>query len=227
MLKNLPDNLEIVNACGNQIAEVDDLSPNAQLRHIGLSFNKMASLCNIAPGNTMSFSHPRPDQSSTFPALPPEQIPSSPSTSPYLPALISLDVGFNDLCDLQSTLQDLGSLPNLIVAVLQGNPIALLPRYREAVICHLPKLQKLDDVDITAEEWEALQLLGADALDPTTPEFNEVSVEIAWLQIDGLTPDPDAQPKVLETENPAKGCGVWGVGCRRGSRILVRCGCWM
>lgn len=68
------------------------------------------------------------------------------------PHLVSLDLGFNDLADLQGMLGGLGSLKHLRLLVLQGNPLALVPYYRGLVVDSLARLCVLDDVTVSPSE---------------------------------------------------------------------------
>ncbi|XP_036785248.2 leucine-rich repeat-containing protein 43 isoform X2 [Manis pentadactyla] len=69
-----------------------------------------------------------------------------------LPNLMSLDLGFNNLTDLQGMIASLSTLPHLRLLVLQGNPLALVPYYRGFTIDSLSQLCVLDDVTVTSNE---------------------------------------------------------------------------
>ncbi|VCW91057.1 unnamed protein product [Gulo gulo] len=74
------------------------------------------------------------------------------SCSPSRPNLVSLDLSFNDLTDLQGLIASLSTLPHLRVLVLQGNPLALVPYYRGFTIDSLSRLCVLDDVTVSPSE---------------------------------------------------------------------------
>lgn len=65
---------------------------------------------------------------------------------------MSLDLGFNDLTDLQSMMGSLSSLRHLRLLVLQGNPLALVPYYRGFTIDSLAGLCALDDITVSPSE---------------------------------------------------------------------------
>lgn len=68
------------------------------------------------------------------------------------PHLVSLDLGFNDLTDLQGMVGGLGSLRHLRLLVLQGNPLALVPYYRGLTVDSLARLCVLDDITVSPSE---------------------------------------------------------------------------
>lgn len=76
------------------------------------------------------------------------------------PNLISLDLGFNNLTDLQGMIASLSTLPHLRLLVLQGNPLALVPFYRGFTIDSLSRLCVLDDVTVTSKEKHQFRGLG-------------------------------------------------------------------
>eukprot|EP01063_Lacrimia_lanifica_P011211 TRINITY_DN18019_c0_g1_i1.p1 TRINITY_DN18019_c0_g1~~TRINITY_DN18019_c0_g1_i1.p1 ORF type:complete len:995 (+),score=349.30 TRINITY_DN18019_c0_g1_i1:61-2985(+) len=66
-------------------------------------------------------------------------------------SLANVDASFNSVHTM-SALDALADLPNLKSLHLTGNPIALMPYYRQAVLWKLPKLAELDGRPITPEE---------------------------------------------------------------------------
>lgn len=74
------------------------------------------------------------------------------SHSPSRPNLISLDLSFNDLTDLQGMVSGLQTLQRLRLLVLQGNPLALVPCYRGFIIDGLSGLCVLDDITVAPSE---------------------------------------------------------------------------
>lgn len=87
--------------------------------------------------------------------LTPEQ-----SCSPSRPTLVSLDLGFNNLTDLQSLIASLSTLQHLRLLVLQGNPLALVPYYRGFTIDSLSRLCVLDDITVSPNEKHLFRDLG-------------------------------------------------------------------
>uniref|UniRef100_A0A8C9QAL2 Leucine rich repeat containing 43 n=1 Tax=Spermophilus dauricus TaxID=99837 RepID=A0A8C9QAL2_SPEDA len=73
-------------------------------------------------------------------------------TNNYWPNLVSLDLGFNDLTDLQGMMVSLSTLRHLRLLVLQGNPLALVPYYRGFTIDSLTRLCVLDDITVSPNE---------------------------------------------------------------------------
>ncbi|XP_023502984.1 leucine-rich repeat-containing protein 43 isoform X2 [Equus przewalskii] len=77
-----------------------------------------------------------------------------------LPTLVSLDLGFNNLTDLQSLIASLSTLQHLRLLVLQGNPLALVPYYRGFTIDSLSRLCVLDDITVSPNEKHLFRDLG-------------------------------------------------------------------
>lgn len=70
----------------------------------------------------------------------------------HWPALLSLDLSYNNLTDLPETLRKLKTLPNLRNIILMGNPLMLTPGYRGFVVDNLKTIDLLDDLRIEADE---------------------------------------------------------------------------
>ncbi|KAI5761682.1 LRRC43 [Gulo gulo luscus] len=122
---NLPPTLKVLELYGNKISSVECLCtrPPPHLQHLGLGQNKL-----LGP------------------------LESRYVTADYWPNLVSLDLSFNDLTDLQGLIASLSTLPHLRVLVLQGNPLALVPYYRGFTIDSLSRLCVLDDVTVSPSE---------------------------------------------------------------------------
>ncbi|XP_077015850.1 leucine-rich repeat-containing protein 43 [Tamandua tetradactyla] len=122
---NLPPTLKVLELYGNAIASLECLCtcPPPGLQHLGLGHNKL-----LGP------------------------LESQYVTSNHWPSLVSLDLGFNNLTDLQSMMASLGTLRHLRLLVLQGNPLALVPYYRGFTIDSLPCLCVLDDITVSPNE---------------------------------------------------------------------------
>lgn len=71
---------------------------------------------------------------------------------PPRPQLVSLDLGFNNLTDLQNMILGLSTLRHLRLLVLQGNPLSLVPYYRGFTIDSLAHLCVLDDITVSPNE---------------------------------------------------------------------------
>jgi hypothetical protein len=182
----------VFSACRNRIQTVANLSAHQRLVHIGLAFNELQDLDSLFPahdkGNTGAM------DSHLVSVL---VVPASPVPPPYLPALTSLDLSFNRLTDLPSTVSALSGLPSLRSLFLQGNPLALLPQYRSDTIRGLPALLTLDDVSVEAPPH--------DPQDSPSSQTGVVGLRLILLEITGLPPDPRdrSQPSVLPA--PKKG----------------------
>ncbi|KAM4827012.1 leucine-rich repeat-containing protein 43 [Thomomys bottae] len=122
---NLPPTLKVLELYGNLICTMACLCthPPPRLQHLGLGHNKL-----LGPLESLFV------------------------TANYWPNLISLDLGFNDLTDLQGMVASLSSLQNLRLLVLQGNPLALVPYYRGLTVDSLARLSVLDDISVSPNE---------------------------------------------------------------------------
>ncbi|KAF0687568.1 Aste57867_20687 [Aphanomyces stellatus] len=71
-------------------------------------------------------------------------------------ALLSLDLSFNQLVDLNDTVAALGLFVNLRHLFLQANPLVLARGYRHAILSRHPNLYVLDDIAVTDKEKDVL-----------------------------------------------------------------------
>ncbi|XP_039328009.1 leucine-rich repeat-containing protein 43 isoform X4 [Saimiri boliviensis] len=122
---NLPPTLKVLELYGNEISSMECLCahPPPGLQHLGLGHNKL-----LGPSESLHI------------------------TTDHWPNLVSLDLGFNDLTDLQSMLASLRTLRHLRLLVLQGNPLALVPYYRGLTVDSLAQLCVLDDITVSPNE---------------------------------------------------------------------------
>ncbi|XP_041505103.1 leucine-rich repeat-containing protein 43 isoform X2 [Microtus oregoni] len=122
---NLPRTLKVLELYGNLIASMECLCspPPPNLQHLGLGHNKL-----LGPLESLYV------------------------TSRNWPQLVSLDLGFNELTDLQSMIAGLCTLKHLRLLVLQGNPLALVPYYRGFTVDSLARLCVLDDITVSPSE---------------------------------------------------------------------------
>ncbi|XP_069353601.1 leucine-rich repeat-containing protein 43 [Eulemur rufifrons] len=122
---NLPPTLKVLELYGNEISSVQCLCtpPPPHLQHLGLGHNKLRG-----PLESLYL------------------------TSNHWPNLVSLDLSFNDLTDLQGLMVNLRTLRRLRLLVLQGNPLALVPYYRGFTIDTLSRLCVLDDITVSPNE---------------------------------------------------------------------------
>ncbi|XP_026643638.1 leucine-rich repeat-containing protein 43 [Microtus ochrogaster] len=122
---NLPRTLKVLELYGNLIASMKCLCspPPPNLQHLGLGHNKL-----LGPLESLYV------------------------TSRNWPQLVSLDLGFNELTDLQSMIAGLCTLKHLRLLVLQGNPLALVPYYRGFTVDSLARLCVLDDITVSPSE---------------------------------------------------------------------------
>ncbi|CAD7674470.1 unnamed protein product [Nyctereutes procyonoides] len=122
---NLPPTLKVLELYGNKITSMECLCahPPPRLQHLGLGHNKL-----LGPLESLYV------------------------TADHWPNLVSLDLSFNDLTDLQGMIASLSTLQHLRLLVLQGNPLGLVPYYRGFTIDSLSRLCVLDDITVSPNE---------------------------------------------------------------------------
>ncbi|XP_006865550.1 PREDICTED: leucine-rich repeat-containing protein 43 [Chrysochloris asiatica] len=127
---NLPPTLKVLELYGNKITSMECLCahPPPGLQHLGLGHNKL-----LGPMESLYV------------------------TANHWPNLVSLDLGFNNLTDLQSLVGGLRTLRQLRLLILQGNPLALVPYYRGLTIDTLSRLCVLDDITVSPNEKHQFQ----------------------------------------------------------------------
>ena len=74
--------------------------------------------------------------------------------SRYFPNLLSLDLSFNNICNLVTSLIALSKFKNLKLVWLIGNPICLVREYKKAIAEEIESLKFLDGVAIPRKKNE-------------------------------------------------------------------------
>jgi len=127
----------------------------------------------------------------------------------------------NDICDLSEILH-LKGLRNLRVLWLGDNPCATLPHYRQYVLHHLPKLEKIDSQDVSDDErrvartgdFEQYQTRVADSCD-IEQDGNEI--DEVWESRDKLPMDVLAADRGMDAVAGGRGGGADGRMLHRGT----------
>lgn len=132
--KHLPA-LEQLVLAANSLTSADALFSCQQLVHVGLAYNHLSTL--VSTGTDASRPSRQSSSSSTAAADPSKTALSSSS-------IMCLDLSHNDISNLPLILAQLQQLPKLRALRLQGNPVALLPHYKPAILQQLPQLVYLD-----------------------------------------------------------------------------------
>uniref|UniRef100_A0A7S1PEI5 Uncharacterized protein n=1 Tax=Percolomonas cosmopolitus TaxID=63605 RepID=A0A7S1PEI5_9EUKA len=136
----MPSRMSILNLGANQLTD-DSLREFASrghdnLQHLGLSFNSLET-CYF-------FGMSRPKAGDV----------EESSIKARFPNILSLDLSYNNICDVDKVIESLRSLPNLRLLQLNGNPMCLYKHYRELIISGLEELMVLDDQDVGEDERE-------------------------------------------------------------------------
>uniref|UniRef100_A0A8C6CX56 Leucine rich repeat containing 43 n=1 Tax=Moschus moschiferus TaxID=68415 RepID=A0A8C6CX56_MOSMO len=165
---NLPPTLKVLELYGNKITSMECLChhPPPRLQHLGLGHNKL-----LGPLESLYV------------------------TSNHWPNLVSLDLSFNNLTDLQSLVASLQTLLHLRLLLLQGNPLALVPHYRGFTIDSLARLCVLDDITVASSEKHLFRGL-SHSEDLLAPEA-QLLVTIGNLRgvLDSSVLDPEPGPQ--------------------------------
>eukprot|EP00833_Pecoramyces_ruminatium_P007253 jgi/Orpsp1_1/1181285/evm.model.c7180000076596.1 len=128
VVENLPTNLEKLHLNANLISEWPNFCGFNKLIHIGLSYNKISSFYPFSLKNINS-----------------QIIPST---------IISLDLSYNNFEDIIMILNVLTQIKNLKILSFIGNPVSLLPHYKQILISKFNSITVLDEKKINITEKE-------------------------------------------------------------------------
>ena len=106
-------------------------------------------------------------------------------------SLLSLDLSFNQLTDLEGTISAITRVPTLRVLCLQGNPFSLFMGYRGLLVDFLPHLSALDDVEIFADERHRCS--GMSRLKNIPWNYSAVKIVFNSFDDPGISDDQDPQ----------------------------------
>ena len=112
----------------------------------------------------------------------------------YFPNLLSLDLAYNELCNLDLVVSNLASMSHLRMLNLFGNPLALFPNYKNVVKDELNFLRILDNEktnDLTKKH--GLATTEYTNLSPLKPKVSSA------LQDSGFTLGPNTSMKHPDT----------------------------
>ena len=115
-------------------------------------------------------------------------------------AMLSLDLTHNNLTSLPDVLDALSRMPALRSLSLAGNPLALVPGYKAAILSVLPELQILDGERVEGD-GDAEPTSAADAPNPETVTL-QIAVTDVTVAADPVP--PPATPEVKEGETGAE-----------------------
>jgi predicted transport protein len=117
------------------------------------------------------------------------------------PNLLSLDLSYNDITDLKSTILAIRQIRTIKVLSLHGNSICLLPQYRTAILANIQTLISLDDKSISIEEKKAAPTLFAGF------DRDDLTIKISVHTIFGLPISEEEKEKesLSRMSTPAKG----------------------
>lgn len=146
------------NMQGQCITAIDQtLSKFQNMKVLNLSFNNITRIEFLPPGleelylngnqiNEVAISAAKPMQNMIHVGLSMNKIrqPALTQLVKVFPNLFCLDVSFNDLCDLQTTVAWLKKLSSLKMLSLEGNPVILAPKCTEVLKEQLPGLKVID-----------------------------------------------------------------------------------
>ncbi|ORX84387.1 hypothetical protein BCR32DRAFT_291370 [Anaeromyces robustus] len=128
-IENLPTNLEKLHLNANLISEWPNFNGFNNLIHIGLSYNKISTFYSPSMKNI--------------------------NTSLIPNTIISLDLSYNNFEDIIMILNVLSQIKNLKILSFIGNPVFLLPHYKQIIISKFDTITVLDDKKINISEKEA------------------------------------------------------------------------
>ncbi|KAI8801280.1 hypothetical protein BJ742DRAFT_874045 [Cladochytrium replicatum] len=178
---NVPARLEVLCLNANLLAMCPNLGRHENLLHVGLACNRIGSL-NSVDSHDACAKKPRggiPTQLSPLPDR-------SGTVGRWIPrSLVSLDLSYNNLCDLGETLDLLrAATSTLRILTLMGNPLSLVKGYRSIVIASISSLVEFDDTVVTESEKRASNGLDGAA------DKDRVNLFLKLWDLTGLEPPP-------------------------------------
>jgi len=133
-----------------------------------------------------------------------QQLSSSLEFLTQIPWLLSLDLSFNSLSNLELLMETLktDNLPNLMILFLHGNVFCLLPHYRDAVIYSLTQLMHLDGKAITETERNSAvaTMLAKAASSSGNGNNNSIEIHVAIQKLTGVTIEGTPKEQLSETD---------------------------
>ncbi|ORX52146.1 L domain-like protein [Piromyces finnis] len=126
-IENLPTNIEKLHLNANLISEWPNFSGFNKLIHIGLSYNKISSFYSPLLKNMNDI------------------IPNT---------IISLDLSYNNFENIVMIINVLSQINNLKILSFIGNPVFLLPHYKQIIISKFDTITVLDEKKISISEKE-------------------------------------------------------------------------
>ena len=73
------------------------------------------------------------------------------------PNLFCLDISYNNLCEMESTMIWIQKLSNLVMLSLEGNPVILIPNYQKVIISRVPNVKIIDNITVPLEDRKAAE----------------------------------------------------------------------
>jgi len=194
--------LKVLNLSFNEVSRIENLPPNLEELYLnGNCVNEVAMNVN------------KPILSLVHLGLNRNQVrqPALTHIVKVFPNLVSLDVSFNDLQDMEATMTWCKKLKELKMLSLEGNPLILSPLYRKIVSEHMPNIKVLDSVTVPAEVRRDAELAAKErekrhsqtCSESTTPIASCITLDLNLRLLKGveggryLVPDENCE---IETE---------------------------
>ena len=172
--------LKVLNLSFNCISRIENLPPNLeelylngnQVDHIALNLNK--------PINSMyhlGLSRNKVRQTALSQIV------------KIFPNLFCLDLSFNELCEIDSTIAWIKNLSSLKMLSLEGNPLILTANYQKIMVERMPNIKVLDSVTIPADQRRAAEQAmkereqkwsSTPTKDICTPILNQISIDLSF-----------------------------------------------
>lgn len=161
--------LDVLDLSGNQLSRLQHLPP--KISQLDAYNNRIDVIDQPALPESLIHLGLGCNTIATFPQCP-------------LPALMSLDLSFNNLTSLVQVAAALPSVRSLRHLFLQGNPMTLCVSYRQVILSVAPELEILDEIPVAATEIQPLKIKPWDAilLSVTTKPPVEMSYQIGRLE---------------------------------------------
>ncbi|CAG9311619.1 unnamed protein product [Blepharisma stoltei] len=186
----------------NNINKIENLDQLTELRTLNLSHNRIEKIENLSALTSLSdldLSHNRISSTENLKGL------------TQVPSLTSIDLSFNNICDVEEFFTVFTSLSNLGCLYLKNNNcIRYIPNYRKTLIARIPSLKHLDEKPVFeverlgSEAWftdgrEAEMQVRKKYYDNQDAERLKHFMDYSRLEIEGIQ-KKEALRKKLEEE---------------------------
>ncbi|KAL5035344.1 hypothetical protein BDV3_005292 [Batrachochytrium dendrobatidis] len=208
-VQNIPESVKVLHLNANKLDQFPKVSHLKNLLHLGISYNTISTVSH--PPSTkqvQSITSAKPKlmtsriqtlKGLTSPTLHAQSIQPSKALTMLLKmdtvfplTIVSLDLAWNNLCNLEETVNHLKVLPLLKILSLQGNPLCMVSAYPKYVTCNIPNLAYLDEKEVPKSALSQSKTIVLEHLNIST-----VRLGIALKELTGVI-----ETSIVPSDNP-------------------------